>query len=95
MSSPKDGGASNGRGCAAAFIILPDDAEEERAGTVHDCYIRKLPIAIIGDQRFDYEGEEGMVRDGAHGVVGDACRVCAADPSWVGEKRVEAAIAPL
>lgn len=36
-----------------------------------------------------------MVRDGAHGVVGYACRICATDPSWVGEKRVKAAIAPL
>ena len=36
-----------------------------------------------------------MVRDGAHGVIGYARRVGAADPSWVGEKRVEAAVAPL
>lgn len=30
--------------------------------------------------------------DGAHGIVGDAGGVGAADPGWVGEKGVEAAV---
>lgn len=52
-----------------ALVFLPDYTQEKRTGAVHDCYVGKLPIAIIGDQRFDYEGEEGVVRDTAHGVI--------------------------
>ena len=74
---------------------MPDDAEKERAGTVHDCYVGKFPIAIVRNQRLDDEGEERVVRDGAHSIVGDAGGVGAANPSWVGEERVEAAVAPL
>lgn len=74
---------------------MPDDAEEERAGTVHDCYVRKFPIPIVGYERFDYKGEERVVGDGAHGVVGDAGGIRAADPGWVGKKRVEAAVATI
>jgi hypothetical protein len=33
--------------------------------------------------------------DSAHGIVGDSGGDCAADPGWVGEKRVEAAVASL
>jgi hypothetical protein len=33
--------------------------------------------------------------DGAHGIVGDSGGDCAADPGWVSEKRVEAAVASL
>lgn len=33
--------------------------------------------------------------DGAHGIVGDAGGVGTTDPGWVGEKRVEAAVAAL
>lgn len=92
--SAKDRGAGNGRR-AAAFIFLPDDAEKERAGTVHDCYVGESPVAVVGNQRLDYEGEEGVVGNGAHGVVGDAGGISAADPGWVGEERVEAAVTAL
>ena len=94
-SSPKDRGAGNRRGSSATFILLPDDAEEERTGTVHDCYVGEFPIAVVGDQRFDHEREKGVVGDGAHGIIGDAGRVGAADPGRVGEQRVEAAVAAL
>lgn len=33
--------------------------------------------------------------DGAHGIVGDAGGVGTTDPGWVGEKRVEAAVAAI
>jgi hypothetical protein len=33
--------------------------------------------------------------DCAHGVVGDTGGDCAADPGWVSEERVEAAVASL
>ena len=74
---------------------MPDDTEEERAGAVHDCYVRKFPVPVVWYKRFDDESEEGVVGHGAHGIVGDAGRIGAADPGWVGEKRVEAAIAAL
>ena len=95
ISSPKDRGAGNRRGSAAALVFLPDDTEEKRPGTIHDCYVGELPIAVVWNQRFDDEGEEGVVGDGAHGIVGDASWVGAANPGWVGEKRVEAAVATL
>ena len=34
---------------AAAFVFLPDDGEEERAGAVHDCYVGEFPVAVVGD----------------------------------------------
>ena len=92
--SAKDRGAANGRS-AAAFVFLPDDAEKERTGTVHDCDVGESPVAVVGNQRLDYEGEEGVVGNGAHGVVGDAGRISAADPGWVGEQRVEPAVTAL
>ena len=33
--------------------------------------------------------------DGAHGVVGDAGGIGAADPGWIGEERVKATVTPL
>ena len=83
------------RRSTAAFIFLPDDAEKERAGTVHDCDVGELPVAIVGDQRLDHEGEEWVMRDGAHCIIGDAGGIGAADPGRVGEKRVEAAVTTL
>ena len=36
-----------------------------------------------------------MMGDRAHGVVGDAGGIGAADPGWIGEERIEAAVAAL
>ena len=94
ICSPKDRGAGNRRR-ATALILLPDDTEEQRTGTVHDCYVGEFPIAVVWNQRFDDEGEEGVVGDGAHGIVGDTGGIGAANPGWVGEERVEAAVATL
>lgn len=82
-------------GPAPPLVFLPDDGEEEWARAVHDGDVGKLPVAVVGDQGFDYGGEEGVVRGRAHGVVGDAGGVGAADPGGVGEEGVEAAIAAL
>ena len=95
ICSPKDRGAGNRRGRATALVLLPDDTEEERTGTVHDCYVGEFPIAVVWNQRFNDEGEEGVVGNGAHGIVGDTGGVGAANPGWVGEKRVETAVATL
>ena len=47
-SPSKDRGAGDGRGSPAAFVFLPDDAEEERTGAVHDCDVGKFPVAVVG-----------------------------------------------
>ena len=64
-----------------SHVLLPDDAEEERSGAVHDSDVRELPILVIGFQRFDHE--EGMCRFRAHGVVGDASGCGAPHPSRI------------
>lgn len=46
---PKDRGAGDRRGSAAALVFLPDDAEEERAGTVHDRNVGEFPVAVVGN----------------------------------------------
>lgn len=83
----KDANPPTSRTIAYIFIrshvLLPDDAEEERAGAVHDSDVRELPILVIGFQRFDHEEEEGMGRYRTHGVVGDASGCGAAHPSRI------------
>lgn len=78
-------GTEYGVGASTAFVFLPDDAEEEGAGAVHDGDVRELPVAVVGDQGFHYELEEWVVGDGTHGVVGYSGGVGTADPGWVGE----------
>ncbi len=89
------GGAEHGIRAAAAFVFLPDHAEEERAGTVHDGNVRELPIAVVGDQGLHYELEERVVRNAAHNVVGDAGGMGAAHPCWIGQKGIETTVAAL
>lgn len=79
----------------STFVFLPDDGEEKGAGAVHDCYVGESPIAIVLNQRFDYELEERVVRDGAHGVVGDASGVGATYPGGVGKEGIETSVAAL
>jgi len=69
-------------------VFLPDDGEEERAGAVHDGDVGQLPVLVVGREGFDDAQEEGVVRDGAHGVVGDAGRDGAVHPGWVGQEWV-------
>lgn len=54
-----------------------------------------MPVFVVGTEGFDDGKEEGVLRGGAHGVVGDARWGCSADPGWVGEERVEATVAAL
>ena len=83
------------RAAAAAFILLPYHAEEKGPGGAHDGDVGEGPVAVVGDEGFDDEEEEGVALCGAHCVVGDAGGVCAADPGGVGEEGVEAAVATL
>lgn len=69
-------------------VLLPDDGEEERAGAVHDGDVGQLPVLVVGREGFDDAEEKGVVRDGAHGVVGDAGRDGAVHPGWVGQEGV-------
>jgi len=41
--------ACNGIAGSAALVFLPDDGEEEGAGTVHDGYVGEFPVAVIRD----------------------------------------------
>lgn len=52
-------------------------------------------MAIVRLKGLDDPEEERMLRHGTHGVVGDSCRGCAADPGMVREQRVESAIAAI
>ncbi len=76
----------NGR----VHVFLPDDGEEQGTCAIHDRYVRQVPIFIVGGEGLDDTQEEGVFRNAAHGIVGDAGRYGAMHPSGVGEERVEA-----
>lgn len=80
---------------ARGHVFFPDDAEEERAGGVHDGYVGELPVFVVFHQRVDDTQEEGMLWGSAHGVVGDARWRRFAHPGWVGEKGIETPVAAL
>lgn len=72
--------------------MTPDDAQEERAGRGHDGDIWQDPIAVVSWERVDDTQEEGMARDRAHGVVGDASGYGPPQPGRVGQEGVEATV---
>lgn len=76
-------------------VLLPDDAEEQRTGTVHDRDVRELPVFVVRFQGLNDQEEEGVGGDGTHGVVGDARGSRAAYPGGIGQEWVESAIAAL
>ena len=76
-------------------VVSPDDAQKQRSRRGHDGNVREWPAAVVVGQRVDRLEEEGVARDRAHGVVGDACGKRTADPRRVGEERVKATIASL
>lgn len=82
-------------GGVRVVVVAPYDAEVERACRGHDCDVWEGPSAVVVGERVDGLEEEGVAGYCAHGVVGDAGGGCAADPRWVGEERVEAAVASL
>jgi hypothetical protein len=75
--------------------VSPDDAEEERSGRGHDGDVWQRPAAVVVGQGVDRLQEEGVAGNGAHSVVGDTGRDGFADPRWISEKGVKAAIASL
>lgn len=80
---------------ARGHVFFPDDAEEERAGRVHDGDVGQVPVFVVFHQRVDDAQEEGVLRGGAHGVVGDAGWHRFAHPGRVREEGVETAVAAL
>ena len=76
-------------------VFFPDDGEEEWAGAVHDGDVGELPVLVVGGEGFDDTEEEWMLRDGAHGVVGDTRGDGTVDPCRVREEWVQAAVAAL
>jgi hypothetical protein len=52
-----------------AHILLPNDGQEQRTSRVHDRDVGKEPVAVVLLQHLDCAEEEGVLRDGAHGVV--------------------------
>ena len=79
----------------AVAVVSPNYAQEEGARRGHDGNVWHDPPAVVILKRVDGLEEEWVAGDRAHGVVGDTCGCRAADPCWVGEERVEAAIASL
>ena len=78
-----------------AHVLFPQHGEEERAGAVHHRDVGQAPVPVVALQVGEHELEEGVVRGGAHGVVGDSGRVGQVQPGGVGEEGVEAAVASL
>lgn len=76
-------------------VVAPDKRQEERTSGCHDSDVGEGPATVVVGQRVDGLEEEGVAGNGAHGIVGDSGGDCAANPGWVGEKRVEAAVASL
>lgn len=72
-----------------AHVLLPNDAQEEGTGVVHDGDVGDLPVAVVFLQAFDDTSEEWVFGDAAHSVIGDAGGDSFAQPGVVGEKRVK------
>lgn len=64
-------------------ILLPHDAQEQRAGAVHDSDVGQAPVAIIRLEAADDMLVEGVAGGGAQGVVADAGWGGAACPGGV------------
>lgn len=79
----------------SVVVVSPDYAQEEGSGGGHDGDVWQNPPAIVIWEGVDSLEEEGVAGDGAHGVVGDARGCRAADPGWVCQEGVEAAVASL
>lgn len=84
------------RGLAGdADVLLPDDGQEEGAGAVHDGDVGHAPVAAVGLEGLDDAQEEGVLGDGAHGVVADARGDGEAQPGGVAQERVKTAVAAI
>lgn len=69
-------------------VFLPDHRQEQWTRGIHDRDVGEEPVAVVLLQQLDHTKEEGVLRDGAHGIVGDTGWHCAANPGGVGEERI-------
>ena len=83
------------QGVPFVLILFPDHGKEEGPRGKHDGYVGEDPGSVVPLQAIDDAEEEGVLGNGAHGVVAYAGRGGAAHPGGIGEERVEAAIATL
>jgi len=76
-------------------VMSPHKTEEERSGGGHDGDVGERPATVVVGQGVDGLEEERVTRDRTHGIVRDTSGNGAANPSWVGKKRVETAVASI
>lgn len=80
---------------ACVVVVAPDYTQVQWAGRCHNSDVRQGPSAVVVGERVNGLEEEWVTRNRAHGIVGDTSGECAANPGWVCEKRIEAAVASL
>lgn len=69
-------------------VLLPDNRQEQRTRRVHDGNVREKPMAVVLLEQLDHAQEEGVLGNGAHGVVGDTGGHSAAHPRGVSEQGI-------
>lgn len=70
-------------------VLLPDDGEEERTRRRHHRDVGHAIVVCVALEALDHALEEGVVRNGAHGVVADARGERASEPGRVLEHHVQ------
>lgn len=55
-----------------AVVVVPYQAEEERAGGGHDGDVGREPVVVVDRQGVDDLADEGVVGDGADDIVANA-----------------------
>ena len=64
-------------------VFFPNHRQEQRSSRIHHCNVRQDPMPVVCLQRVHDLQEEGMLRNRAHGVVGDSSGFRSADPCRV------------
>ncbi|KFZ23141.1 hypothetical protein V502_02380, partial [Pseudogymnoascus sp. VKM F-4520 (FW-2644)] len=80
-------------GALYAHVLLPDNRQEERSGGGHDGDVWHAIVFCVGLEALNDALEEGMVGDGAHGVVTNSRWESAAHPGGVSEHNLKASCA--
>ena len=78
-----------------AHVLLPDNRQEERSGGGHDGDVWHAIVFCVVLEALDDALEEGMVGDGAHGVVTNSRWESAAHPGGVSEHNLKASCASI
>jgi len=64
-------------------VLLPNDAEEQRTGVVHDRHVGNIPVAVVLVQVVKNVLEERVAGDTAHRIVRDSGRDGLPEPGMV------------